>query len=473
MLTSDVASPHALACDPSCQFELAERECELFLPVARRPVCRTSCTAAVDRCAHRPLGGPQAVVQRILSFVVERRSTLFAHRRVPRPFLCGRLWQSPTARLSAPRTALCVGPVLLRDPPRAHVRLPLLPFVSLCASCPDGSFPCFAQAHLSGDTLIHVCGNECTPHLLAPCLGALLGVEPSDFVLVPMLAFPQTEQSVLIMVHELHHLVKHTTRSLVPAVLTNDTANPLCVFGLPFLIPRLHCSIKCSSIAIAWATWRTHAPVGSVSLQALLKSTRTCRCVPAHFLRIRTPNCRALVNTRTPALMNLGPPSSHSAKPNMHRSAATVLAPYMTMSYVTHFILVFASDVTSCTKQRPRATCASYSSRCNVAWSRRGGYDGTASWRAPRRDRSLLFCWVLRAGTVPTCRSSVTRQMLLGRVLLRCGFGLRLQFFVLGKKKEFHVTLVLLPATPNPLFVRPNDDVGRAALHNASNFISS
>ena len=99
--------------------------------------------------------------------------------------------------------------------------------------------------------------------------------------------FPQTEQSLLVIVHELHHLVVRAANSLVLPVLMDDTANPLCILCLPFLLRSS--SFNCSSIA--WATWRTHALVCSVSLLALLASARACRYVFALFLCIRiAPN---------------------------------------------------------------------------------------------------------------------------------------------------------------------------------------
>ena len=38
--------------------------------------------------------------------------------------------------------------------------------------------------------------------------------------------------------------------------------------------------------------------------------------------------------------------------------------------------------------------------------------------------------------------------------------------------REFHVILFLLPAAPIPVFTRPNDDIGRVAPDDASDFIS-
>ena len=80
--------------------------------------------------------------------------------------------------------------------------------------------------------------------------------------------------------------------------------------------------------------------------------------VPARaLLRSRTAARLALVIVRTLALTNPGPPLSHAANPNMHRSSTAVLVPGMAIIVATHFIPEFTSDVSSCTKCRPRATC--------------------------------------------------------------------------------------------------------------------
>ena len=98
-------------------------------------------------------------------------------------------------------------------------------------------------------------------------------------------------------------------------------------------------------------------------------STRACRCVPVHLLYNRSPTCRALVLVRTLALTNPGPPLSHAASPNVHKSATAALVPGMALIFPMHFIPELASDVSSCTKYRSCAACASYSSNRNSRWS--------------------------------------------------------------------------------------------------------
>ena len=65
------------------------------------------------------------------------------------------------------------------------------------------------------------------------------------------------------------------------------------------------------------------------------------------------------------ALTNPGPPSSHAAIPNVHRSTTVVLVPGMAMIFDTHWILELTYDVSTRTKWRPRDTCAPYNSHRN------------------------------------------------------------------------------------------------------------
>ena len=162
-----------------------------------RLVCRTGCIATIHTCARRMPRNPLAAARQTLSLAKERRSTLFAHRRVPRPSLHDCPWQSLTTRLSAPpteaswRTAMALRVSCTPSPSRFTSRAhwaSWVPFVGLRPSCLDGSFPCFAQALLPGNSLKYVVATNVF-HLLAPCLGAQLGVEPSTFV-VPNASLP-------------------------------------------------------------------------------------------------------------------------------------------------------------------------------------------------------------------------------------------------------------------------------------------
>ena len=61
---------------------------------------------------------------------------------------------------------------------------------------------------------------------------------------------------------------------------------------------------------------------------------RACWCVPMHLFCIRAPTHLALAIVRTLTWTKHGPPLSHAARPNMHRSTTTVLVPGMPHSGV-------------------------------------------------------------------------------------------------------------------------------------------
>ena len=130
----------------------------------RRHVCRTSCIATA-RTFVRHLLGNLLAVRRILEDE-ERRSTPFAHRPLPQPFLQVHPWRSPTALLSAPPAAVSTRSTLVsraRDPPRAHVGLPWLSLVSAHPVL-MGAFPS-SRRNVSLVTLVYItsCGDVCTP----------------------------------------------------------------------------------------------------------------------------------------------------------------------------------------------------------------------------------------------------------------------------------------------------------------------
>ena len=72
MFALDAALPHAWACDPSRQLEIAECRCTLSPPnFGRRRACRSSCIATARTCARHQ------AVRRIHFFVLEGKSTAF------------------------------------------------------------------------------------------------------------------------------------------------------------------------------------------------------------------------------------------------------------------------------------------------------------------------------------------------------------------------------------------------------------
>ena len=126
----------------------------------------------------------------------------------------------------------------LRDPPRAHVRLPVLSLVCLRPSSLDGRFHCFTQTRLSGDSFVHLVATNVL-HRLTSCLGARLQVKPPALVVIPMPSFPQAEQFLLIVIHEIPLFILHMTHSLVVVLFVNNPAYPLCICGFPLLFPCL------------------------------------------------------------------------------------------------------------------------------------------------------------------------------------------------------------------------------------------
>ena len=117
------------------------------LDVVRRRACPTSCIATARTCVHHLPGNLLAAIQRMLSFVMERRSTPFAPNQCHNfssTFTRGNLRQHYFQRLQRRRrrvqlwSSVCL--TFLRDPPRAHIGLAWLSLVSLRPSCLDGCF---------------------------------------------------------------------------------------------------------------------------------------------------------------------------------------------------------------------------------------------------------------------------------------------------------------------------------------------
>ena len=120
----------------------------------RRRACHTSYIATTRTCVGHLIGNLLAAIRQILFFVLERGSTPFARQPVPQPLLhaCD-LRQHCFQRLQRRRRRVQIWPrvrlVFLRDPPRAHVKLPWLSLVSLRPSCLDG-------CHTSLETLVNI-----------------------------------------------------------------------------------------------------------------------------------------------------------------------------------------------------------------------------------------------------------------------------------------------------------------------------
>ena len=126
----------------------------------RRRVSRTSCTATARTCARRQPGDLLAAVRRILFFVLERRSTPFARRPVPQPFLHVHPWRSDSTNFSPSSGGV--------DAYNSGLACVLYSFATHLA-CALGFLSCSlsVSAHpvLMGALPVTSCGDECTPLL--------------------------------------------------------------------------------------------------------------------------------------------------------------------------------------------------------------------------------------------------------------------------------------------------------------------
>ena len=75
--------------------------------------------------------------------------------------------------------------VFLRDPPRAHSRLPYLSLFGLRPSCLDGCPSSLTQASFPGDPCVHLASTDVL-YLFTSCLGTQLRVKPPAFLVVPV-----------------------------------------------------------------------------------------------------------------------------------------------------------------------------------------------------------------------------------------------------------------------------------------------
>ena len=218
-----------------------------------------------------------------------------------------------------------------------------------------GALSSFAQAHLSGNSHVHLVSTDVL-YLFTSCLGTQLRAKPPAFVVVPVPSFPRAEQLLLVLMHEFPNLSVHETQPFVLSIFMDDAADPVCILrSLPRLLWRLGAPMF--PFAPSFRSCLRHRP----------RHADACRCI---CFATAPPTCRALVVVRTLALTNPGPPSSHAASPYMHKSATAARVPGMTVIFTTRFILELASDVNSSTKYRPCAACASYISHRNSICSR-------------------------------------------------------------------------------------------------------
>ena len=130
-------------------------------------------------------------------------------------------------------------------------------------------------------------------HFFTSCLGAQPRVRPPAFVVIPMPPFPQAEKLLLIVMHEFLHFILHVACSFALVIFVN---NPRISSSHPLLsssVPAFSDPADPSSAAPP-LLGQLDVPTSLFSIM-LVSSTRACRCVPVHLLRIVIPNCLALV----------------------------------------------------------------------------------------------------------------------------------------------------------------------------------
>ena len=194
---------------------------------------------------------------------LERRSTPSARRPVPVPFLHVHLLRSQTTRFSAPPTAVSTHTARVWRvsciPFATHLartlRLPWLLLVGLCPPRLDGGLSSFAMAHLSGNSHLRLVSADAL-HLFTSSLGTQLRVEPPAFVVVPVPSFPHTEQLLLILMHEFHHL--GLTQPFVLNIFMGVAAHPACI--LRFLPPFPHFEVVLIIQVVPLLLWLLGAP---------------------------------------------------------------------------------------------------------------------------------------------------------------------------------------------------------------------
>ena len=218
----------------------------------------------------------------------------------------------------------------LHDLPRAHVGLPWLSLVGLRPSCLDGCLSRLTWAHLSGNLRVHLMAKGVL-HLFTSCLGAQFKVKPPAFVVIPMPSFPQSDQFLLILIHEFS-----------PFHLSRDLFLCFCRFHGQSFVSSMHPLLSSSVPASSTPAGNLMYPCSCLFHDCVVRVNR-CRCALVHLLCTRIPTCLTLVTVRTLALTNPGPPSSHAASTNILRSATIVLVPGMPLIVATHCILEFTS----------------------------------------------------------------------------------------------------------------------------------
>ena len=169
--------------------------------------------------------------------------------------------------------------VLLRDPPRAHDGASLVVPLSVPTPVLMGALPVSGR-HTSLETVVDIFWRWNVLHFFTSCLGAHLRIKPPAFVVIP--------------VH------RDARVSSIHLIFFNNPAHPLYISSFLLLFPRLQLLLILSQLFLHCSGNLTYSMFPYVPFRiVLLPSTRACRCVPLHLLRIRIPTYLALVTVRT------------------------------------------------------------------------------------------------------------------------------------------------------------------------------
>ena len=161
----------------------------------------------------------------------------------------------------------------------------------------------------------------------------------------PLLSFPHAEHLLLIMMHEFSHFTLYVTQLFVPVVFMNNPAYPLCIFHSPLPFTRLQLLKVLFQLFFNCLSDLAHPRSYSLPLLGLFVLMRT-----RAFALQPYPNSSRVGDRPHTCVDKPWSSLVTRANPNMHRSATAVLFPGMAMIYITHPILEFTSDVSSCTK---------------------------------------------------------------------------------------------------------------------------
>ena len=168
------------------------------------------------------------------------------------------------------------------------------------------------------------CGDGRTP-LLHVWPGRTALDQATHLYCHPMPSFPQTEQLLLIVMHEFSHFVLHAAHVFVPVGSMDNPEYSPCISHFPLPFTRLQLLLVLFQLFLNRLSDLAHPRSCSFRCLDCVVLPRACLSALAHLLCNRTPTRLALVIVRTLSLTNPGTPSSHAANPNMHRSATAVL----------------------------------------------------------------------------------------------------------------------------------------------------